>query len=154
MSTAANPIDRLHELGGELFLQGDKIRYRIPADNTEADQLIGEIRKNRDAVLAMLQDREGRAPALDEVRAMLPTGVTLVSYQPKQAPFSVAPVSVVTNAGKFYRTYLRDLIARLERPEGYRCPPLADILGKLGDAGLELKIEEATPEDAWANNLH
>lgn len=142
MSTSASPIDRLRELGGELFLRGDKIRYRIPADNPEADRLIEEIRENKDAFLAMLQDQENCPPELEEVKAALPAGVKLISYQPKQTPFAVAPVSVITNSGKFFRAYLRDLKARIEKPDGYHCPPLADILGKLADAGLELQVEK------------
>lgn len=141
MSTISNPIDRLRELGGELFLSGDMIGYRIPADSPEAREVLAEIRKDRDAVLAMLQEQGSQPPTLEEVKAALPPGVMLVNYQPKHAPFAVAPVSIVTNAGKFYRSYLRDLKARLEKPEGYHCPSLADIIGKLGDAGLELSIE-------------
>jgi hypothetical protein len=47
----------------------------------------------------------------------------------------------VTNAGKFFRAYLRDLNSRLEHPDGYVVPPLAEILSKLADAGLELRLE-------------
>ncbi|HUZ47308.1 MAG TPA: hypothetical protein VMW54_11790 [Terriglobia bacterium] len=140
MSATASPIDRLRELGGELFLSGDMIGYRIPATD-EARELLEEIRKDRDAVIAMLRARESIAPSLEEIQAALPPGVRFISYRPKQGPFALAPVSVVTNAGIFYRAYLRDLKARLEKPEGYHCPPLADIVSKLGDAGLELKIE-------------
>jgi hypothetical protein len=140
MSTTASPIDRLRELGGELFLSGDVIRYRIPAASPEAHKLLAEIRKDREAVLAMLQDQEGYPPTLEEIQSALPSGVTLVSYQPKQTPFDVAPVNVVTNAGKFFRAYLKDLNRRLEHPNGHASPPLADILSKLADAGLELKI--------------
>ena len=49
-------------------------------------------------------------------------------------------MSVVANAGKFFRAYLGDLRWRVEHPEGYVAPPLADILSKLADAGLELRI--------------
>lgn len=140
MSTLISPIDRIRELGGELRLDGEKIRYKIPR-TPEAREIISEIRKDRAAIIAMLKDRESTPPSLAEVRAALPAGVQLVSYRPKQAPFAVAPVSVVTDAGKFYRAYLRDLKARLEKPQSYHCPPLADILSKLGDAGLELRIE-------------
>ena len=73
---------------------------------------------------------------------MLPAGVRLVSYEPKQTPFAVAAASVVTSTGKFYRAFLADLARRLKKPEGYHCPPLTDILGKLADAGLELKLRE------------
>lgn len=141
MSLTASPIDRLRELGGELFLQGQTIRYRIPADSQEARQIISELRQNRDALAALLRDTESKPPSIEEVESALPTGVKLISYRPKQAPFTVAPVSVVTNAGKFFRAYMRDLCWRLEHPDGYAAPPLADILSKLADGGLELKIE-------------
>ena len=141
MSATANPIDRLRELGGELFLRGDAIRYRIPSGSREAHQVLAEIRKDREAITAMLRDQESKAPSLEEIRAALPAGVTLVSYETKQAPFAVAPVTVVTNAGQFFRAYLRDLKARLGKPEGSHCPPLADILAKLAGAGLELRIQ-------------
>lgn len=58
MSAAANQIDRLQQLGGSLFLDGDSIRYRIPADNPEAQQLLAEIGKDREAAIALLRDRE------------------------------------------------------------------------------------------------
>lgn len=136
-----SPVDRIRELGGELFLVGDRLRFRIPAGNMEARQLIAEIRRDRDEVIAMLRDKESKPPSIEEVQAALPPGVKLVSYEPKQAPFAVAPVSLVNDAGKFYRAYLADLSRRLAKPEGYHCPPLADILSKLADAGLELRVD-------------
>ena len=99
------------------------------------------IRRHRDAVAALLADRESRPPSVEEVKAMLPPGVTLVSYEPKQTPFKVAPVSVVTDAGKFFRAYLRDLRWRVEHPSGHAAPPLADILSKLAEAGIELALD-------------
>jgi hypothetical protein len=138
-----SPVDRIRELGGELFLAGDRLKYRIPTGNPEARHLIAEIRRDRTAIIAMLRDIESKAPSLDEVKNMLPPGVTLVSYCPKEAPFDVAPVSVVTNAGRFFRAYLTDLRWRLEHPGGHAAPPLPDILAKLAEAGLELQIGAA-----------
>ena len=82
----ASPVDRIRELGGELFLLGDRLKYRIPAGNLEAQQLIAEIRRDREAVIAILRDCESKPPPLQEVKDALPAGVRLVSYQPKQAP--------------------------------------------------------------------
>jgi hypothetical protein len=143
MSTAANPIDRLQELGGSLFLDGDSIRYRIPSDSLEAEQLLAEIRKDRETIISLLRDRESKAPSLEEVKAALPPGVQMVSYQPKEVPFAVAPISVVTNSGKFFRAYLRDLRWRIEHPDGYAAPPLSGILSKLADAGLQLQVAQS-----------
>ncbi len=136
-----SPIDRLRELGGELFLDGDRLRYRIP-DTPEANQVLEELRRNREALRHMLGEQASQPPTLEEVKAALPPGVRLVCYQPKQAPFAVTPVSVITNAGKFYRAYLSNLKARVEKPDGFHCPPLGDILAKLAEAGLELNLEK------------
>jgi hypothetical protein len=138
MSAFVSPIDRLRELGGQVFLDGGRLRYRIP-DTPEADQVIEEIRQNREAVLEMLREKESNPPGLEEVKAMLPAGVRVLSYQPKPVPFAVAPVSVVTNAGRFFRAYLRDLAWRVEHPEGHAAGPLPDILAKLAEAGLEIE---------------
>jgi hypothetical protein len=139
MSVLASPLDRLRELGGSFYLDGEKLRYRIPATD-EGRQLAGEIRVSREAIREMLRDQESRPPSLEEVRASLPPGVKVASYEPKQAPFVVAPVSVVTSAGKFYRVYLADLRERLAKPEGYSCPSLVDILAKLESAGLRIEL--------------
>jgi hypothetical protein len=140
-----------------LFLAADKVRYRIPADDPEARRLLAEIRQDREAVIAMLRDAESRPPSLEEVTAILPASVRVLRYQPKPAPFAVAPVSVVTNAGKFFRAYLSDLGWRLEHPEGHAAPSLSDILAKLADAGLELALEKPprvrTEEEQHINKL-
>jgi hypothetical protein len=144
--TVGEVIDRVAQVGGRLRLEGEQVSLSLPHDcppDTEA-AIVETVRANRDAVSAMLRDLASQAPSLEEVKASTPPGVRIMRYDPKQAPFACAPVSVVTNAGSFYRAYLRDLKARLEKPEGYHCPPLVDILAKLAAAGLELTVEPAT----------
>lgn len=138
--TAIDVMDRLSVLGCAVRLDGDRLKVRGP-NCPEVTALISDLRARREEAIAMLRDLEGSPPSLEDVRAALPPGARLVSYEPKQAPFAVAPVSIVTDAGGFYRAYLKDLAWRLEHPEGYAAPPLADILGKLADAGLELRID-------------
>jgi hypothetical protein len=131
-------LDRVEALGGRLRLEGEKIKIRLPEDCPDAPKLVQAIRSNREAIRQMLFDQQSKAPSLEEVLKLLPPGVRLVSYRPKEAPFAVAPVSIVTNGAKFYRSYLKDLAWRIEHPEGRAAPPLADILAKLADAGLDL----------------
>ena len=71
----------------------------------------------------------------------MPSGVTLVSYRPKEAPFAVAPVSVVINASRFFRAYLRDMACRLEHPDTHACALLYEILTKLAEVGVDLEID-------------
>jgi len=138
--SAIDVLDRLSSFGCQVRVEGDKLKVRGP-DRPEVKGLVSELHREREAAIAFLRDRESRAPSLNEVKASLPSAVGLVSYQPKEAPFAVAPVSFVTNAGRFYRAYLADLRERMAKPDGYSCPPLAEILAKLADAGLELSVE-------------
>ena len=133
-------IDYVREVGGSLTAEAGRVKLRLPGNCSQEGAIVETIRSNRDAVLAMLEERENKAPSLDEVARMLPSRVRVVKYQPRVAPFAVAPVSVVTNAGKFYRTYLTDLRCRLEHPSDHAAAPLTEILAKLADAGLELAI--------------
>ncbi len=140
--TAFDVLDRLAELGCAVRVEGEKLKVRGP-NVPEVPPLVSELRARREEAISILREQQGKPPTPEEVKATLPPGVRMVSYQPKEAPFAVAPVSIVTDAGRFFRAYLRDLNARLEKPEGYTAPPLADILAKLADAGLELRIESS-----------
>jgi hypothetical protein len=138
--SAIDVLDRLSSFGCQVRVEGDKLKVRGP-DRPEVEELVSALRREREAAIAFLRDRESYAPSLEDVRATLPPGIKLVKYKPKEVPFAVAHVSVVTNAGKFYRAYLADLRHRLANPKGYSCPPLKDILAKLADAGLELAAD-------------
>ena len=143
--TIGEVIDRVAEVGGSLQLEGDHVLLPLP-QNCPPDAesaILASARANRDALAALLREMASKAPPLEEVKASLPAGVRLVSYEPKEAPFDVAPVSVVTNAGKFFRVYLADLAWRMKHPKVSAAPPLADILAKLTEAGLKLAVEPA-----------
>jgi hypothetical protein len=114
------------------------VKVRGP-DLPEVAELVSELRDRRDEALAILRETESQPPSLEEVKSMLPRGVQLVCYHPRPVPFAVAPISIVTNAGKFYRAYLTDLARSLER-QGRGYPLLTDVLAKLSAGGLELKI--------------
>ncbi|MGA2986408.1 MAG: hypothetical protein ABSG32_21610 [Terriglobia bacterium] len=137
--SAIEVLDRLSAFGCRVRLEGERLKVRGP-DRPEVEKLVSELRREREAAIAFLRDRESRPPSLEEVRATLPQGVRLLSYQPRQTPFAVAPVSVVTDAGKFFRSYLRDLTWRMEYPAGHAAAPLNDILAKLADAGLMVEV--------------
>lgn len=106
--SAGDIIDQLAAFGCTVRTEGEKLKVRGP-DLPEVASLVSELHARRNEALALLRDHESTPPSLQEVQAMLPAEVKLVSYKPKQAPFAVAPASVITNAGKFYRAYLADL---------------------------------------------
>jgi hypothetical protein len=139
--TVGAALDYIKEVGGSLTFEGERVKLRLPGNCPSEKIIVETIRANCDVVASMLRDRESKSPSLNEVTAMLPPKVRIVSYRPKTAPFAVAPVSIVTNTGKFFRAYIRDLAWKLEDTEGYSAPPLTDILIRLAEAGLELRIE-------------
>jgi hypothetical protein len=72
----------------------------------------------------------------------LPVGVKLLSYAPKNPPVAVTVCSVVTDVPKFIQHALGELDARLHHPVQIKAgDSVFDLLSKLADVGLELKLE-------------
>jgi hypothetical protein len=57
-------LNRISELGGRLFLSGDVVEYRLP-DTSEARELLGQLRQNRDALMARLRCETDDIPTSD-----------------------------------------------------------------------------------------
>lgn len=58
MSDVVEIVSRLERAGGSLSLDGDRIEYAIPRGNPEAQQLLTELRKQRERVTEILRRRE------------------------------------------------------------------------------------------------
>lgn len=142
--TAFEVIDRLTELGCAVRVEGERLKVRGP-NLPEVPPLVSQLRARRHEAIFVLREQQSKPPSPEEVTAMLPPGVRVRGYEPKASPFDVAPVYAVTNAGKFFRSYLLDLARRLAHPDTYAAPPLTDILAKLADVGLDLELTEALP---------
>jgi len=142
--SATDVLDRLSSYGCHVRLEGDKLKVRGP-NRPEVKELVSELHREREAAIAFLQHKGSKPPSLEEVKATLPPCIAIVSYEPKKTPFAVSTVSVVTNVGKFFCSYLRDLAWRIKHPKGYATAPLGEILGKLSSAGLELRFK--TPSE-------
>jgi hypothetical protein len=76
----------------------------------------------------------------------LPDGLQLVRYTRKPVPVAVTVCSVVTDVPKFIRHALTELEARLQRPAQIKTgDSVFELLSKLADCGLELRLEERVP---------
>jgi len=140
---AIDAVAAFEALGGTLELHGEQVEVVYQTHLRQAvSPLLGELRAHREAVRAFLRERSsgGRAPA---ECPPLPPAVRLLRYAPKVAPVAVQPCSIVTDVGKFIRAYLEDLEWRLAHPNTYACASLPEILAKLAEVGVELKIEQA-----------
>ena len=68
---AIDVLDRLSSFGCQVRLEGDKLKVRGP-DRPEVEGLVSELRREREAAIAFLRDRESKPPSLEEVKALLP----------------------------------------------------------------------------------
>jgi hypothetical protein len=50
-------VSRLEQSGGRLELDGDRIRYAIPTGNSDARDMLRELRQHREAVKELLRQR-------------------------------------------------------------------------------------------------
>ena len=72
----------------------------------------------------------------------MPVGVSLIKYSPKGPPIAITTCSIVTDPEKFIRHTLGELDARLHHALQIKAgDSVFEILSKLGDCGLELRLE-------------
>ena len=62
MTELTEIVSRLEEEGGRLELRGEKIRFSVPSGNSEAHDLLKELRKYRAALWELLHLRETGQP--------------------------------------------------------------------------------------------
>jgi hypothetical protein len=96
----ANEILRnIESVGGALWVTGESLGYRIPASESS---LVDEIRTCKWELVELLAQRP-----------VMPAGVRLVSWFPKDAPVRLSECETVTNVDLFVRATLRQLEAQL-----------------------------------------
>ena len=138
MSVAESVVERIECAGGELGLNGERIRVRLPAD---AVHLLEELRAHRDEVLSLLRKRAEIPP--------MPPGVRLVHWEPKLAPVILTHYAVVTEVPQFISVTLLELKAALE---GKRWQAghwsVRELVDRLEQCGIILKVNgvEAGPK--------
>jgi len=96
---ASEIIERITNEGGQIWLEEDKVRARLPET---LRPLVSVIHSHKPELVAEL----ARRPAM-------PAGVRLVSWSPKDAPVQLSECSTVTNVDLFVRSTLRQLEALL-----------------------------------------
>ncbi len=152
-----SPIDRIRELGGAVSLDGERLRYRIPAGDPEARRLLAEIRRDRDAVIEMLRELESQPPSLEEVRAMFrpASGCSSMSRSSRRSrwlPFPLSPTlanssgltSVTWPGGSNTRTVVRRLLPAVEGAMAVGTP-----VSRLGRAMARSDKRPQTLQRSW-----
>jgi hypothetical protein len=96
---ASEIIRSVENAGGELWLSGASLAYRLPET---ASPLLEQLRARKAEVLELLRQRPP-----------LPAGVRLVRWEPIAAPVRLNRWAVVIDTDRFIRTTLEQVAARL-----------------------------------------
>lgn len=96
---AAEILDTISAAGGLLWLEGDRVRARLPES---LRPLVDAIRERKPEIIELL----GQRPTM-------PVRVRLVAYAPVQAPVRVSPSETVIDTGKFIESTLQQIESRL-----------------------------------------
>jgi hypothetical protein len=131
MNVAESVVERIEGAGGELAVNGERIRVRLPED---AAHLLEELRAHKDEVLSLLRRRE--IPAM-------PPGVRLVRWEPKPAPVILTHYAVVTDVLRFISMTLLELKAALAGKQslaGHRSA--RELVDRLEECGILVVVTE------------
>jgi len=130
LNGAREVVSRIEELGGCLAVDSDGcIRYRLPKGNPEAQALLDVIKSDKPALLAYLQERQGR-----RVHSA-PPGTRLLRWNLKDPPVAIESCSIVIDTAKFADMTLAQLGIALANPKrwvGWTVPQLLDRLAQVG----------------------
>lgn len=133
-----NMVQSLEAQGVRFWLDGEKVRANLPKPTPPSVlRALEALRVRRDEVRRLIE-----SAGQNHFPYSLPSGVLLVSYQPKEPPVAIAVCSVVTDVPKFINHALSELNARLHAPTQIRAgDSVFELLSKLADCGLELTID-------------
>jgi hypothetical protein len=131
--TAPEIIQQIENLGGILAIDGDRIHCTL---TDEAESLVPELRKIRDEVFRVLQDR-GRP------QISMPAGVRLLRWDLKRPPVAISEISVITDPQRFAETTLRQLDTAIQgKPWAAGNWSLRDLVERLEQVGIQVRVEE------------
>ena len=97
---AAEILDVVSDAGGLIWLEGEKVRARLPET---LRPLVRTLREHKFEIIELLVQRPP-----------MPAGVRLIRWEPKVAPVQLSPCSTVTDVDLFICSTLRQLAAALE----------------------------------------
>lgn len=125
----AEILDTISAAGGQLWLEGDKIRARLPES---LRPFVSVIREHKPEIVELLAQWP-----------VMPRGVRLLSYLPATAPVKVSPSETVIDTGRFIQSTLRQVDARLHNRNFLAgCWTLSELLARLASVGCRVALED------------
>jgi hypothetical protein len=126
---AAELLVTVSAAGGQLWLEGDKVRARLPET---LRPLVEALREHKFEIIELLAQR----PAM-------PPGVRLVSYAPVTPPVMLSRCETVVDTSRFIRSTLRQIDARLHDKHFLAGNwPLSGLLDRLAAVGCAIELED------------
>lgn len=122
---ASEIISRVEGEGGELWLEGDSVVYRLPES---ALSLVAELQTHKREVAELLR----KIPPL-------PAGIQIVRWEPVPAPVELQRWLVVVDTERFIRSTLAQLAARLTGQDWKAGNwSLRELIGRLEAVGVAI----------------
>lgn len=124
---ASEILRSVENAGGELWLEGESLRYRLPES---ASRLVDELRTQKWDLVNLLRRRHS-----------LPRGLRLVRWEPIPGPVWVNRWLTVTNTERFIEITLEQVAARLSG-DHWRAGnwSLSDLLERLEGVGVTVAL--------------
>jgi hypothetical protein len=141
---APEVLEAVQSAGGSLVVRGERIGYVLP---DSATWLIREIVNHKKALIELL-NKENSAP-------VMPAGVRLVRWAPKEPPIAIVRIGIVTDVHKFITATLLQLEARLEGKKFLAGNwSLTELVDRLDQVGVELEMESIEREGSEEHDVH
>lgn len=122
-------LETVSAAGGQLWLEGDKVRARLPES---LRPLVNAIREHKPELVELLAQRP-----------LMPSGVRLLAYEPVTAPFRLSLSETVLDTDLFIQSTLRQVDARLHNRNflaGWWS--LSELLARLASVGCRVALED------------
>jgi len=127
--TATEILDTVSASGGMLWLEGDKVRARLPES---LRPMVGVLREHKFEIIEILS-----------LRPQMPVDVRLVRYEPMTAPVQLSRSERVVDSEKFVRATLAQIDARLHGKNWLTGNwPLSELLARLEAVGCVVELAD------------
>lgn len=123
-------LDAVSAAGGQLWLDGDNVRARLPES---LRPLVSAIRERKPELVELLG-----------LRPLTPLGVRLIRWERQDAPIQLSRCETVTGIDTFIRTTLMQIDARLHDKRFLAgCWTLSELLARLAAVGCHVTLDDS-----------
>ena len=123
-------LDTVSAAGGQLWLEGDNVRARLPES---LRPLVSVIRERKPEIIELL----GQRP-------VMPLGVRMLRYELMTAPVKLSRAETVIDTGRFIQSTLRQVDARLhDRHFLAGNWTLSELLARLAAVGCHVALDDS-----------